>query len=200
MSNKAQIRRYMVEMLKQGVDVGGRVFVSRGPSPVFLEELPVVLVSLSGENVETVTGGINNPTEVISIINTDIAVVVEDIPNGNNVNVSQHGEDLLDYLTDQVLMCFAADRRMQNLLQNEESGLTHGFRFLGMETYDVDTQGERKIIATDIKLGIPFQRHLYPDTRLKDWKTYHADIIRVGSDEHTVDRVLMSAEGELNDG
>ena len=47
---RARIRKHVVDLLKVGVDIGGRVFASR-PNPVWLtQEMPLILVYFEVEN------------------------------------------------------------------------------------------------------------------------------------------------------
>ena len=202
-STRAAIRHYLINMLKDNVDVGKRVFQNRETSPLFLEELPVVCVKFGHEVNDVIVGSEFRPKEYQRELTVTISAVVDDTINPDvDINENQQGEDKLDWLMEQVEHAIEFDWRLARRLPgfsvaNKTPGLTFGSRQTGTVTYSVETDDERRLIAQDTTYVFPYNTHTYRDLKLPDFNAYYAAIIRVGSDENTTDRVLLDAEGEL---
>jgi hypothetical protein len=198
---RSEIRHYLINLLREKIDVGGRVFSNRATSPVFLEELPAVCVTLMDESTEVIAGSQYLVKEYRRDLNVTITVAVEEVRDpDSNINENQKGEDYLDYLALQVERELFYDYRLARRLPGFDPntnmvGLTHGVRLTGVSTYDVDTEGDRRVIAQDLRFIYPYQSPGYVDLILPEFSEYYAAIIRTGSTEETVDRVLLAAEG-----
>lgn len=201
MASRAEIRHYLINLLKDTIDVGGRVFSNRATSPLFLEELPALCVTLMDETTEVLAGSTFLVKEYRRDLTAVITVAVEDVEDpAVPINENQKGEDYLDYLAAKVERELFYDYRLARRLPGFDpntnmQGLTHGVRLTGVATYDVDTEGDRRVIAQDLRFTYPYQSPGYKDLILPDFNGYYAAIIRVGSTEETTDRVLLAAEG-----
>lgn len=99
---RAQIRRYITAALKESVDVGGKVYSCR-PDPVFLEELPCVLVYYSDEGAETFIGDRYNQKTIERKLRVNVDIWSDQQLNPDvDFRANEDGEDFLDYLGWQV--------------------------------------------------------------------------------------------------
>ena len=109
---------------------------------------------------------------------------------------------ILKVLSDsqEVLGARVLARRLKDFDPNTNyEGLTHGNRLVSVTPYEVDTDSERRMLAQDLRWVVPYQTNAFVDKKYDSFEAYKADIIRVGSTAETVDRVLLSAEGELDE-
>jgi hypothetical protein len=188
-------------MLLDAVDVGGRVFAGRGNSPLLLNELPACMITFAGEDNKMIVGSEFKVKEYQRDLNLVVTLVAEENIS-DEINTSNTAEDKLDYLAEQVERAFFDDWRLSKRLPqsadlHDGEGLSFGHRITSVASYDVDTEGDRRVVALDIRILIPYNSAGYSKAKLKDWLDYKADIVRVGSNEHTVDRVLLGAEGKM---
>ncbi len=202
---RAEIRRYAVELLKAGVDVGGRVYPNR-PSPLFLEELPCVFVFFETEATGIMSGDQYHVREYQRDVQLVVCVVVEgNRAPGDVSDDDQRGDDFLDYMGHRIEQAFFNDRHFARLLPDFDPntnlrGLTLGQRLVSTTPYEVDTESERRMLAQDLHWLIPYRTRGYIDKKYKSFEEYKVEITRVGVTPSTVDPVLISAEGELDDG
>jgi len=202
---RTKIRHYIKSLLLEKIDVGGRVFACRPTSPLFLDELPAVCIYYGEETTETWSGSEFIVKEYQRHLPITVTIAVEDIVNPeDDIDTSDKGEDFLDYLGSQVERELFYDYRLARRLPDFDPntnfvGLTHGSRLEGVTPYDVETEDDRRVIAQDIRMIYPYLCPGYLDLRLETFAEYNAAIIRVGSTEETTDRVLLAAEGVLNE-
>ena len=206
LTTRSQIRHYIINMLKDEVDVGGRVYANRPTSPIVLEELPSVCVYFGDETTDVIAGSGFHVKEYERKALLVITIQVEEIIDPTTpINESTKGDDYLDFLGHQAERAMFHDWRLARRLpdfdpEERRAGLTHGSRLEGVSTYEPETEGERRVIAQDLRFLIPYRTPGYKDLKLDDFQSYYAALIRVGSDETTIDRVLLAAEGEIEDG
>ena len=202
---RSSIRYYAAALLtKELQGVGDKIFMNR-PNPVFLEELPCVLIYFEEENVEVISGDNEQPVEYQRNLRLSVDCWAEEQRRDDleDPNKNQSGEDYLDYLGEQIETIFADDFLFAKLLPGYDpntnyDGLLMGMRILSVTPYDPNTEGDRKCIAQRLLFEMPYQTSFYKKERkFKDFSEYLFQIIRVGSDESTIDRVLLEAEGEL---
>jgi hypothetical protein len=191
-------------MLKEKVDVGGRVYSNRPDSPLFLEEVPAICVTFGQETNEVFVGTDFKPKEYLRHLTLVITAAVDSAKDPDaDINESQEAEDYLDWLMEQVEHAVEDDWRLAKRLTGysptkHTPGLTHGSKQTTTATYEVTTDDERRLLVQDTTYVFPYITHTYRDKRLPDFLEYYAALIRVGSNEETVDRVLLDAEGELS--
>lgn len=203
MSQRADIRHYITNLLKNNIPIENRVYANRINSPIFLEQLPCICVYFEDEQVEMISGSQFRVKEYQKLLTIAITIVVEDIVvNEDNIDESSKGEDYLDYLSEQVERVLFFDWRLARNLddfdeEQHTNGLTFGSRLLNTTLYDVETESDRRIIAQTIRFLYPYNVAGYLDLRYKDFESFYAAIIRVGSDENTTDRELLEMENNL---
>lgn len=199
---RAVIRHYLVDMFKDEVDVGNRVFANR-PSDAFLEELPCLFLFFEDEPTEIIVGDRFGVKVYQRTAQLNVCVVCEGLRTPDE-SAKNKGEDFLDFLGHQVEQAFYNDWRLARRLKDFDpntnyEGLTHGNRLVSVTPYEVDTDSERRMLAQDLRWVVPYQTNAFVDKKYDSFEAYKADIIRVGSTAETVDRVLLSAEGELDE-
>lgn len=200
---RAQVRKYAVALLKANVDVNDRVYANR-PSPGFLEELPAIFVFFESEVTEIISGDRYHVREYQRNAQLVVCSVVEAnrIP-GDSSEEGQRGDDFLDYVGHQIEQAFFSDWRFARLLPDFDPntnyhGLTLGSRLVSATPYEVDTESDTRLLAQDIHWLLPYRTRGYIDRKYKSFNEYKAEIVRVGSTPATIDRVLISAEGDLD--
>lgn len=203
-SSRAKIRHYLADMLKEKVDVGGRVFINRAKSATFIEELPAINITFSDEENKVIVGSEFFPQYYQRNASIIITIAAEEIiAVDDELNTSRKGEDFADYLADQIESALGDDwnlsKRHHDFEENnpEKTGLTFGHQITGSSLYEVEVDSERKIIAMDIRVTFPYEKKARPIKRYGYFESYLADIVRVGATDETVDPVLVSAEGDL---
>ena len=202
LTDSAVIRHYVADMLKDEVDVGGRVFMNR-PSAVAIEELPLVIVMMDDEEDEVWAGHPEHVQEYKINQKVSITIAVEQIQDGGtNPDLNENGSDFLDWLSYQTKRAFKKDYVLAQRLTGYDpntnyKGLVHGHRFTGASTYEVEVENERKILARQIRLELPYEEHGWVDTVFDSFEQYYAAIIRPGSSEGDTDRELIEMQGDV---
>jgi len=202
-STRKAIRQYATNLIKSKVDMGDNVFANR-PSPRLLDQLPCVCIFWGSETTKIISGSSYRPLEhertpilYVDIINDDTSTET------STPAESQANEDYLDDKADIIEREFFDDITFSRLLPGFDpdvvtEGLLYGLDLTSTEPYLLDEEGDRRIIATRMSWILPHQKEtLKDDKKYKDFLQYHADFIRPGSDKDTVDRALISAEGDV---
>jgi len=193
------IRRYLVNLLKANIDVAGRVFPNR-PSPLFLQELPCVLIHFGQEPAEVIAGDMYSPKQYQRNLRTNIDVITEELIDPDSLlNESQKTEDKMDFLAWQIEQTIFDDwtlgRNLPDYDPEVPNGLTLGMRLVNTEPYIIDDKTERRILANRIQFETPYETDAYKLKRFKDFDEYDMKINRVGWTADTVDPTLIAAEG-----
>lgn len=203
-AHRGKIRRYIVDMLRETVDVGGRVFANRPTSAVFQHELPVVLVYFEDEDNQVWVGDSLHQKVLRKNLEVNVTTVVENIYDPTaNLDDLRMGEDYLDFLVEQVEDSLHFDhtlaRRLPEFDPNHNFlGLVQGSMQSGSTTYEVETDGERSMIANTLKVTYAYERDTFKDKRFASFDEYLAEIVKVGATSETVDPVLIAAQGRIN--
>jgi len=200
---RTAVRRYAVLKLKNNSDVGGRVFSSR-PSPVFLDELPCILVYFADEPATVIGGSELFPRahQRGLMLNTDV-LVEEKIDPDTDPLLNELAEDEADEIAYRIEkaffndITFATDLSGYDANTNHEIGLLLGMRLIGTTPYNVDTEGDRRILGQRIQWELPYDTDVQGTKKYDDFNEYYMAIIRVDSTAQTVDRELLEAQGEL---
>ena len=139
-AKRAKIRRYVTELLRESVDVGGNVFSCR-PDPVFITEVPCVLVYYTDEGVQPWVGDKYNQkrTERMLTLNVDVwsdQTIDPDLDPRKN----EGGEDRLDWLSYQVELAIWDDQKLAKRLPGYDAntnycGLALGTALLSVVPY-----------------------------------------------------------------
>lgn len=200
---RTNIRHYAVNLLKEKVDVGERVFASR-PSIINPDEVPIILVYFAAEQAEIIVGDTYSPKEYQRNMRLNVDIMTTETVNPDvPLNENQETEDLLDTLAWQVERAFSDDWTFARLLQGydpnarDNESLSLGMRLVSTDPYNVDVEGLDRIVGQRLQWEIPYNTPAYLDKKYSNFEHYRADVVRPGSDETTIDPVLISAEGEL---
>jgi len=200
---RSALRRYLVDLLKDTVDVGGRVFPNR-PSPVFISEVPCVLVHFSTEPTDVIVGDMYSPKEYQANARVNIDFLTDEVINPDaEPNENERTEDRLDFLSHQARQAIFDDWTLAKRLPGFDgnnpktwTGLSLGMRLVSADPYNMDVDSERRVAAQRDQFEIPYQFSAYKDYRFKDFKEYKAEILRLDYKTAT-DPVLLAAEGDL---
>jgi len=201
--NRKLIRHYAQALLKDAVDVDGRVFVNR-PSEIFLEETPCVLIYPSSEQNVVISGDEYNPKvyQRNLMLNTDV-VVTEQIRPGSDWQDNTAADDLLDDLCEQIEKAFFDDWYFFRLLkgydpsQSDPKALLLGMSLDSTTAYTIDTEGERRIVGQRLTWNMPYENDAFKDKKYSSFTEFYTDFMRVGYDASTVDPVLRESKGTL---
>lgn len=199
---RTAIRRYLIQLITDTVDLKGKVFPNR-PSPIFLKEVPCCLIYFESEPAQVIVGDTYNPKQLQRDLRVNIDFLMDEIINpelaGDNIN--QDTEDQLDFYSWQAEQAIFDDWRLIKLLPSDhilkKVGLSLGGRLVNCDPYNIDTGSDRRIVAQRNQFEIPYDSDTYKDLKYDDFKAYQADIKRVGFDENTVDPTLLGAEGTI---
>lgn len=189
-------------MLKDTVDVGGKVFANR-LSPVFLDEVPCVLVYFKKESLDVYVGDKYNPktyernlTLIVDILITD------DVDPTSLDNENDSTEDKLDDLATQVEKAIGDDPKLKKMLKGydpnrvEVPGLLFGSALTDVEPYTVDIEGETKKAGQRLVYNLVYESKAWVEKKPVDFNSYKMSIYEV-KDGKVTDQVLSEAEGTL---
>lgn len=199
---RSLIRNYVKAMLKDGVDVGGRVFVGRANSPLFLEELPAVNIHYGDETCEVSVGAKYQVREYTRVLPVVITVVVANQPGPDGPHDSSSAEDFLDHLGSEVEQCFNDDRMLARRLPGfDENDNTHGLlggsRLTGTLVLDVDPEATSTVLGQSLRYELVYATAADGRRRLLDFESYGSAITKIGTTAETVDPVLLEIGGEF---
>lgn len=184
MHQRTRIKTYIVDMLKNAVDVGDKVFPNR-PSPLFLNEAPCVLVYFGNETVDIESGDkyCAHEYERTVAVHTDI--------------LSVESEDHLDFLGEQIEHAFSNDwflgRNLPGYSETNRIGLSRGITLAGVEPYDINTDSENTIYGQRLTWSVPYIYDNYSNEKLQTWEEYKFEITR----DTETDPVLSTGEGDM---
>jgi len=202
MHRRTAIRKYVKKLLKNKVDVGDRIYCNR-PSPIFLHELPCVLIFFTAEPVDIIVGDTTNPKEYQRNLRLNIDVITDEpIDPDLELNESDAAEDVLDAMAWQVEMAMADDWTLSKLLPGydpnaqEVNGLSMGTRLVSTDPYNIDTDSERRLAGQRLQFEVPYETPAYTDKKYTDFLEYLAEFYEV-KDGEVVDNVLTAAEGKV---
>jgi len=169
MHQRTLIRKYIVEMMKENIDVGERVFTCR-PSPVFLNEAPCIFVQTGSEGVEVESGDKYCAHEYEKTLTVNIDIL------------SLESLDHLDYLGEQVENAFCYDwmlgRRYSDFDISAPTGLSRGVTLASADAYEVDTDSENTAYGQRLTYSVPYIWDNYSKDKLPTWDEYKFDIVR----------------------
>lgn len=155
-SRRIEIRNRLVELYKQYIDVGERVFPSR-PNPLFFDELPAVLVYFSREQVDTPD---SEPRYFIRRleVNTDI------IYFGNPTAV----DDFLDSRAYEAEAAINADRYL---------GLSEWFResrLLSTIPVEIQREGDQNIASIRLVHEFTYETETFSGVTIDEFLRFNA--------------------------
>jgi len=202
MHNRGGIRKYLVDLLKAGVDVGGRVYSGR-PSPRFLHQLPCIMISYGPEEIQVISGSEVSPKQYERRFRLNVDIIaqstVED--EGSDPEANDSAEDTLDELAGATEIALSDDwtlgKRLPNWNPEKGNGLSLGLRIMSTDPYNINNGEEPRMIAHRLTIEVPYETDAYLDKKYRNFAEYRVDINRPGYTGSTVDPTLLSAEGNL---
>lgn len=179
LTTRAKIRHYITVMMIDEVDVGGRVFVNR-PGRLLNGELPALCISYGDETVEVISGSRHLPKLYRRDLEISFTIAVEGA-TGDTLDDDTDGDDYIDWLGESVDRAMARDPRLASRLDGYDAdtnyiGLTEGHVLRGVSTYEPDVDGEKRIIAQELRFLIPYVTSARVENRLQDFLEYQAEI------------------------
>ena len=148
MHKRIDIRRFVIEKLKQYVDVGGKIFMSR-PNPLFITEVPCQLVYFVSEGADHKNSGPR-------LYNRELRIAVESVYEEGQEQV----DEKLDRLALETEIILLSDRTMNGLVHEVSIVETVPTRiayegennFAGLrQVFLVEYETENPINTNDIK-------------------------------------------------
>lgn len=155
MHPRRRIRHKAVELLKAGVDVGGRVYAQR-PDPVFDTEYPLVLVYFNDDDVDGVNAAQDTYDRAL-MLNVDI---VHD--------VRENIDDILDDLAWQAFITMLQSTDWGNLIDN--------IKLTGETPYQKDLEGEQYRGVTRLKFKIEYDMQVFVPNSTAEFKRFGQEI------------------------
>jgi hypothetical protein len=198
MHYRADIRHYVRDLLKEGVDVGGRVYACR-PYPVLRGEFECVFVYFASEKNRIIEGQQYVPKtyERTLTLSVDIWVPEKVDPTSGPFENSE-AEDRADELGQRVEYLLSQDFRLAKRLDDYNPdlnyGLSVGISLEETQPYIVDGDAEYRILAQSIKFNVPYHTQATSDKRPKPFEYYQADQVDPADGV-----VLLSTEGKINE-
>lgn len=199
MHQRTAIRRYAVDLLKGSVDVGGRVYANR-PSPVFFDNLPCVLVYFQAEPAEVVVGNQYSVKEYQRNLRLVVDILVEEqVDQSVEHEFNQAAEDLADKLAFEVERAMYRDWTFARQLpgyasEGPDCGLLLGLRLVDTTPYNIDSDGDRRIVAQRIEFEAPYMSAGYVDLKYADFLQYQAELYPAGAG---ADVPRLESEGDV---
>lgn len=192
------IRAYAWDLLKDAVDVGGRVYLSE-PNPIIFDRLPVVAIYFLNEPIEISAGDRYIAREYERKLNLAIDIIAEQQvdPDG-----ALKVENLLDGLGRQVELAMFNDNFFWKRLttytgENSDPGLLQSSILVNTTPHAVKTDSEKILAAQRLDFELTYLDNVFVEHKADIIESYMMEIRRVGWDESTVDPVLIAAEGDF---
>lgn len=195
---RTAIRAYAWDMLKDKMDVGGRVFLNR-PNPYTIKELPAVCVYFETELSVLSEGDKYIPQAYERQLNLTVDVMKE-APTDPDGDIRVEGE--LDKLSRQAERAFGNDVFFMERLPGfdgtwtSNDGLIAGCSQISSEMGLMEI-GDRLLSGQTTTFQIIYFDTCFEETRSKYFEYYSILINRVGWDSETVDPTLIGAEGTI---
>ena len=194
---RSAILTYALDTLRDAVDVGGRVYLSR-PNDLDTYELPAVCLYFTGEPVSVLAGSAMIPDEYNRMLTVRIDIFCEqplDPDQESWVEIS------LDSIARQVELAFFNDvffaKRFPGYSGSlRDPSLLTGLRLVNVEPYELELT-DRIVGAQALTFELGYNDCAVPDRKFGYFESYLVEIRKSGWDEDTVDPILTSAEGDL---
>lgn len=167
---RTDIRLAIANKLKQFIDKGmtDKIFLSR-PNPLFLPELPAILVYYKNEEANVTVGNENFPKAYERQLQINIDIIVEG---------EEDPDTILDKYALQVEACFFDDPRF--------GGICYGCRLLSTIPISIETEGDRNIECQRLTWLVKYESNAYLDRRIDEFLQFHADIVTPGLEQFMI--------------
>lgn len=194
---RSAILTYALDTLRDAVDVGGRVYLSR-PNDLDTYELPAVCMYFTGETETVLAGSQMIPDEYNRLMTMRIDVLCE---QPLDPDYELWVEVSLDSIARQVELAFFGDiffaKRFPGYSGSlRDPSLLTGLRLVSVEPYELELT-DRIVGAQSLTFELGYNDSAILDRKYGYFESYLVEIRKSGWDEDTVDPVLTSAEGDL---
>ena len=196
---RTAITAYTWALLKDNVDIGGKVFPQK-PNKAMLSQLPCVCIYFIAEPVVVSSGDSYVPTQYERQLQLAIDVLVQQqvTSSGERIEVrlDQWGRQIEEAISDDPFY----SKRLSSCTGNikTDPGLICGARLTGTTPYDISEEpGEVTAAAQSLVYELPYLDYAYPEHKWELMTSFMMEIRRVGWDEATVDPVLIASEEDL---
>jgi hypothetical protein len=161
---RTDIRVAVVTKLKAFIDSGLRekLYLSR-PDPLFLPELPAILVYYKNEDTKVIVGAENFPKLYERILSLTIDIIIEG---------AEDPDTALDRIAAQIEACFYDDPTFGDLC--------YGCRLFNTVPVSIEAEGDRSIECQRLTWQITYESKAYLDRRINEFLEFHADIYNPG--------------------
>lgn len=175
------IRHRIRDLLRQYVDVGGRVFMSR-PDPLFLTELPCLLVYMSEEPAD---GKSSEPRYYTRKLQINVDILHSDRPNivGDEDNEL---DDFLDSRAFEVEWALLHERYL-GLVDKE---WLHDVNLINTSAVEMIFDGEQAVHALRQTFEVLYETIALTDTTLDEFLRFQSKY-RIASDVEETDLVQI---------
>lgn len=196
---RSAILAYALDTLREAVDVGGRVYMSR-PNDLDTYELPAVCLYFTGESVSVLAGSSMIPDMYSRILTMRVDILCEQPIDPDCESLVEYN---LDNIARAVELAFFGDiffaRRFPGYTGSlRDSSLLTGLVLLSVEPYELELS-DRIVGAQSITFELGYNDDAVLDRKYSDFDRYLVEIRKPGWDEDTVDPVLTAAEGSFED-
>lgn len=194
---RTAILYYAWDLLKDALDVGGRVYLHRSNN-LDVYELPAVCMFFTGESVSPFSGSVQIPDEYLRSASINVDVFAE---NPNDPEKVFRVEELLNSLARQAEFAFFNDvffskRLSTNTNSLSDPGLLSGISLTAVEPFEMETT-ERILACQRLTFDLSYLDPIFDEKKAAIFDSYLVEIRKVGWDGDTVDPVLIAAEGEF---
>lgn len=174
---RTDIRVAIAKKLKEFIEPGmkEKIFLSR-PNPLFLPELPAILLYYKNEDNQVTVGNENFPKAYERILSLNVDIIVEG---------EEDPDTALDRLAAQVEACFYDEPTF--------GGICYGCRLFNTIPVSIEAEGDRSIECQRLTWQVKYESKAYLDRRISEFLQFHADIYNPGVQQfllgsHTVVR------------
>lgn len=182
--NKRIYIKYLIKTLltapKAVLDVK-RVETNR-PQPLLLEDCPVILVYVSDERPEIISGSEFIPHAYCRHLFVNIEIVTYQMPSA---------DDFLDKVASQIeYILFGTE------FLNDSEGIVEGIKLVGTKPFTFDDGADKIYNACQLQFEIPYDSDVLLDRKYASFEEYDVKFNKPGSTTETIDPTLIEAEGK----
>ena len=201
---QTEVRKYIQALLKDSLDVGGKVFTIR-PSELLQDELPCVTVTYGACMLEAFEGSQHSTKEYECKQTVFIDILAQESHTPSiAIDQAAAAEDLLDSLARQVLLEVGDDSFFNKQYvdydqdaDNSTTGLVAGHLFRSIEPYNFKGKDNKVFIGNRMELQVEYREVVAKVKRAVPFDSANMKINKSGYDDDTVDPTLL--ESQVND-
>jgi hypothetical protein len=188
------IRKYLIELLKDKIDIGNRVIAGR-PNPFNIRNLPCLAVYFTIDSPAITSGDIYIPKIYERTLTINIDIICEQPTDPDNDLLI---DDELDIFAGQIEAYLHEDRFFSRKLSSytgnfRDPGLINGLNLSDTTPYNIETGGERLIGAQNMQINLIYNDYAIFEHKANIFEEYYMEVTR----QTAVDPILIAAEGDL---